>query len=39
MTTPLLKVENAETYYGNIRALIAHGLAGVKFAAQPLTRR
>ncbi|MFC6336561.1 HopJ type III effector protein [Pseudomonas sp. CCM 7891] len=25
--------------HGNIRALIEHGLAGVKFAAQPLTRR
>ncbi|VVP71873.1 hypothetical protein PS918_01267 [Pseudomonas fluorescens] len=25
--------------HGNIRALIAHGLAGVKFAQQPLTRR
>jgi hypothetical protein len=25
--------------HGNIRALIAHGLAGVKFTAQPLTRR
>ena len=25
--------------HGNIRALIKHGLAGVKFAAQPLTRR
>jgi hypothetical protein len=25
--------------HGNIRALIAHGLAGVKFEAQPLTRR
>ncbi|TWD49222.1 HopJ type III effector protein [Pseudomonas sp. SJZ131] len=25
--------------HGNIRALIAHGLAGVKFSAQPLTRR
>ncbi|MFV3405462.1 MULTISPECIES: HopJ type III effector protein [Pseudomonas] len=24
--------------HGNIRALIKHGLAGVKFAAQPLTR-
>ncbi|WP_439877061.1 HopJ type III effector protein [Pseudomonas prosekii] len=27
------------TDHGNIRALIAHGLAGVKFSAQPLTRR
>ena len=25
--------------HGNIRALIAHGLTGVKFAQQPLTRR
>jgi hypothetical protein len=25
--------------HGNIRALIAHGLACVKFTAQPLTRR
>jgi hypothetical protein len=25
--------------HGNIRALIAHGLAGVKFEAQPLKRR
>jgi hypothetical protein len=25
--------------HGNIRALIAHGLAGVKFSAQPLTRK
>ena len=25
--------------HGNIRALIAHGLARVKFTAQPLTRR
>jgi hypothetical protein len=25
--------------HGNIRALIALGLAGVKFAQQPLTRR
>ncbi len=25
--------------HGNIRALIAHGLAGVKFVQQPLTRR
>ncbi|QXH80284.1 HopJ type III effector protein [Pseudomonas salmasensis] len=25
--------------HGNIRALIAHGLATVKFAEQPLTRR
>ncbi|MBH2034398.1 MAG: HopJ type III effector protein [Pseudomonadales bacterium] len=25
--------------HGNIRALMAHGLAGVKFTAQPLTRR
>ncbi|WP_191485653.1 HopJ type III effector protein [Pseudomonas sp. FEN] len=25
--------------HGNIRALIAHGLAGVKFAQAPLTRR
>ena len=25
--------------HGNIRALMAHGLAGVKFAQQPLTRR
>ncbi|WP_397449746.1 HopJ type III effector protein [Pseudomonas sp. NA-150] len=25
--------------HGNIRALIAHGLAGVKFAAEPLTRK
>ena len=25
--------------HGNIRALIAHGLAAVKFAEQPLTRR
>lgn len=25
--------------HGNIRALMTHGLAGVKFAAQPLTRR
>ncbi|MBC2384890.1 HopJ type III effector protein [Pseudomonas sp. WS 5106] len=25
--------------HGNIRALIAHGLAGVKFTAQPLTRK
>ncbi|KIK83608.1 HopJ type III effector protein [Pseudomonas sp. W15Feb9B] len=25
--------------HGNIRALIKHGLAGVKFEAQPLTRR
>ena len=25
--------------HGNIRALIAHGLAGVKFDQQPLTRR
>ena len=25
--------------HGNIRALIKHGLAGVKFTAQPLTRR
>ena len=25
--------------HGNIRALIAHGLAGVKFTRQPLTRR
>ena len=25
--------------HGNIRALIEHGLAGVKFATQPLTRR
>ncbi|QKZ03141.1 HopJ type III effector protein [Pseudomonas eucalypticola] len=27
------------TDHGNIRNLIAHGLAGVKFAAQPLTRK
>ncbi len=27
------------TDHGNIRALIVHGLAGVKFSAQPLTRR
>ena len=27
------------TDHGNIRALITHGLAGVKFATQPLTRR
>ena len=27
------------TDHGNIRALIAHGLAGVKFSAQPLTRK
>ncbi|HDS1756541.1 HopJ type III effector protein [Pseudomonas sp. M5] len=26
------------TDHGNIRALIAHGLAGVKFTAQPLSR-
>ncbi|MBN2975448.1 HopJ type III effector protein [Pseudomonas fluorescens] len=25
--------------HGNIRALIEHGLAGVKFSAQPLTRK
>jgi hypothetical protein len=25
--------------HGNIRALMVHGLAGVKFEAQPLTRR
>jgi hypothetical protein len=25
--------------HGNIRALMAHGLAGVKFTAQPLTRK
>ncbi len=25
--------------HGNIRALMAHGLAGVKFEAQPLTRK
>jgi hypothetical protein len=25
--------------HGNIRALIKHGLAGVKFAAQPLARK
>ena len=25
--------------HGNIRALMVHGLAGVKFAQQPLTRR
>jgi hypothetical protein len=25
--------------HGNIRNLIAHGLAGVKFAAQPLSRK
>ena len=25
--------------HGNIRALITHGLAGVKFTEQPLTRR
>ncbi|KII33277.1 HopJ type III effector protein [Pseudomonas fluorescens] len=25
--------------HGNIRALIKHGMAGVKFTAQPLTRR
>jgi hypothetical protein len=25
--------------HGNIRALMAHGLAGVRFAAQPLTRK
>ena len=25
--------------HGNIRALIQHGLAGVKFTTQPLTRR
>ncbi|WP_296259494.1 MULTISPECIES: HopJ type III effector protein [unclassified Pseudomonas] len=25
--------------HGNIRALIAHGLAGVKFSANPLTRK
>ncbi len=25
--------------HGNIRALIAHGLAGVKFEAEPLTRK
>ena len=25
--------------HGNIRALIAHGLAGVEFTQQPLTRR
>ena len=25
--------------HGNIRALIKHGLAGVKFTAQPLSRR
>ena len=27
------------TDHGNIRALIKHGLAGVKFEAQPLTRK
>ncbi len=27
------------TDHGNIRALIAHGLASVKFSAQPLTRK
>lgn len=27
------------TDHGNIRALIAHGLAGVKFTTQPLTRK
>ncbi|MCF4989984.1 HopJ type III effector protein [Pseudomonas gessardii] len=27
------------TDHGNIRALIEHGLAGVKFSAQPLTRK
>ncbi|TWC21966.1 MULTISPECIES: HopJ type III effector protein [unclassified Pseudomonas] len=27
------------TDHGNIRALMVHGLAGVKFAAQPLQRR
>ena len=27
------------TDHGNIRALIAHGLAGVKFAEQPLKRK
>jgi hypothetical protein len=27
------------TDHGNIRALIANGLAGVKFSAQPLTRK
>lgn len=27
------------TDHGNIRALIEHGLAGVKFGAQPLSRR
>ena len=27
------------TDHSNIRALIAHGLAGVKFDAQPLTRK
>ncbi|MEV7617176.1 HopJ type III effector protein [Streptomyces sp. NPDC089799] len=27
------------TDHGNIRNLIAHGLAGVSFAAQPLTRK
>jgi hypothetical protein len=25
--------------HGNIRALIAHGLAGVKFSGEPLTRK
>jgi hypothetical protein len=25
--------------HGNIRALIKHGLAGVRFTTQPLTRR
>jgi len=25
--------------HGNIRALMVHGLAGVKFTQQPLTRR
>ncbi|MDH0746182.1 HopJ type III effector protein [Pseudomonas sp. GD03842] len=25
--------------HGNIRALMAHGLTGVKFSAQPLTRK
>ncbi|MDF2794460.1 MAG: type effector [Pseudomonas orientalis] len=25
--------------HGNIRALIAHGLAGVKFTSEPLTRK
>jgi len=33
MTTP----EGSD--HGNIRALIKHGLAGVKFTTQPLTRR